>query len=183
MLRITRFFQKLLCFLRCPSSSAPILTYSGWNKSNIYAEIDCTKFRPGKQNQILHLCAIFWLKLQMPWIWIFFFFFITENNFSEENFHALQNHHSTHSIWYIYTAIQTYSLIPSRSLKSRLSSLRSKNPLLLVKTRCLGLWPLRMLFSWMWVWSLHSAWKPSCTHASSCLGLNPQQLGSNRLWI
>lgn len=74
--------------------------------------------------------------------------------------------------------IQTYSLIPCSSLKSRLSSLRSKKPLLLVKTRCLGSWPLWMMFvSCMWFWSSHSA------HTSSCLGLNPQQLWSRRLWI
>lgn len=80
--------------------------------------------------------------------------------------------------------IQTYSLIPSRSLKSRLSSLRSKKPLLLVKTRCRGSWPLWMMFvSCMWFWSPQSAWWPSSTHTSSRLGLNPQQLRSSRLLI
>lgn len=83
----------------------------------------------------------------------------------------------------VSVVIQTYSLIPSRSLRSRLFSLRSKNPLLLVKTRCLGLLLLWMFFSCMWFWSPHSVWKPSCTHTSSCLGLNPQQLWSRRLWI
>lgn len=45
--------QKQLCFLLCPSSALPTLTYSRWNKSSISAEIDSTEFRPGKQNLIL----------------------------------------------------------------------------------------------------------------------------------
>lgn len=80
--------------------------------------------------------------------------------------------------------IQTYSVIPSSSLKSKLSSLRSKKPLLWVKTSRRGLLVLWMMFvSCMESWSPQSVWRPSTTHWSSCRGLNPQQLGSKRLWI
>lgn len=81
-------------------------------------------------------------------------------------------------------SIQTYSLIPSSSLKSRLSSLRSKKPLLLLNTRRLGscsLW--KMFASCRLSWSPHDERWSGSTHTSSCRGLNPQQLLSKRLWI
>jgi len=86
-------------------------------------------------------------------------------------------------MWVFITwLIQTYSFIPSSSLKSKLSSLRSKNPLLFVNTSCLGSWSLWMMFASCML-SPHELWWPSSTHTSSCRGLNPQQLWSRRLCI
>lgn len=80
--------------------------------------------------------------------------------------------------------IHTHSLIPSSSLKSKLSSLRSKQPLLMLNTRWWGSWFLWTMFpSSVLSGSLHAAWGLGFMHTSSCRGLKPQQLWSRRLWI
>lgn len=77
---------------------------------------------------------------------------------------------------------KTYSLMPFNNLKFKLSSLLSKNPLLLMKTKCLG-----SFFLWIMCaratesWSSHFGLSAFCTQASSFRGLNPQQFISKRL--
>lgn len=179
MLRITRFFQAhggRSSFVFCSVLPALQQYWPRWNKSSISAEIDCTEFSPNKQKKNLNFRCLGSESIH--------FFRHRKSGLRRKFLIPSKSSINSFNLVYLHlTVIRTYSLIPSRSLKSRLSSLRSKNPLLLMKTRCLGSWPLRMLFSWMWVCSLHSAWKPSCRHTSSCLGLNPQQLGSKRSWI
>lgn len=78
----------------------------------------------------------------------------------------------------------TYSFMPCNILKSRLSSLLSKKPLLSIKTKCL--WS-----SFLWIicvkailsWSSQFPLSPFSTQESSFRGLNPQQFLSKRWWI
>lgn len=165
---------------------SPLIYWSkdGWNESNVSAGwfgITYPHRSVGNKHTISwgqkFKCGFEWLKLKF-WLYVvdlclklqitvmFLLLIISVN-------HIL-----------ICVSVVTHSLIPSNSLKSKLSSLRSKKPLLSVKTRCLGSWPLWTMFaSGMCSWSPHSAWRPSSTHASSCRGLNPQQLWSSLLWI